>query len=252
MQAQRSYAFRLAVASILTAVLCGCGGRNGPAASADPLPAPPEEARAGLAAVDNADRVDVPFAFPSDGVGKELEARLTPPRQAPLQPVPFVAEPKSRRDGKLDRPPELALPSLEPPVGPRLLPSEQLRSRKPRPAVDVPPLAIELNPRLPSVVWFTERPRAAAPGSDPLALGPKGPAGIELPGVANDPTTQQSRGFVLNSPTPWRTEPAGPISLAVPDPFASKRAFGMQSSPPDRDDPVRSTALPTQPREQAR
>jgi hypothetical protein len=212
------------------------------------LPPAPEQAEGTLAAVDNADRVDVPFAFPADGVGKQLEERLTPPRQAPLQPVPYVAEPKPRRDSKLDRPPELALPSLEPPAGPRLLPSEQPRVRKPRPTVDVPPLAMDLNPRLPTAVWFAERPRAAASSPDPLALGPKGPAAIELPSVANDPTTQQSRGFVLNSPTPWRTEPAAPISLAVPDPFALKRAFGLHGSPPDRDDPVRSTALPTQPR----
>ena len=82
--------------TVLLLTIAGCGSATAPVATADPLPEPAvENAAPGAAAAEPDAAAESTFAFPADGVGKHLEERLAPPRQAPLPPVPFVTEPKS-------------------------------------------------------------------------------------------------------------------------------------------------------------
>jgi hypothetical protein len=228
----------------------GCGSAAVPIVAIDPQPScPAEEPASELAAAvpDAPDQVDASFAFPQDGVGKQLAERLTPPRQSPLPPVPFVMSPLPRRDSKLDRPHETSLPPLELSQTPRLLPSEKAKTLKSRPVVDEPPLVADPTPVLPAPVWFVEGPRVFAPTPDAVGLSPNGPAGIELPNVASDPTLEQSRLSILSGPTPMRDQPAPAVNLAAADPFALQRLVRLRTSPAENDEPANSTQRPPLP-----
>lgn len=228
-------------------LLAGCGSATAPVATADPLPELAEEAAAPAAPPELDAAAESTFAFPADGVGKHLEERLGPPRQAPLPPVPFVAEPKPRPPTRLERAFEPSPPAPEMATTPRLLPSEKPRTVKERSPGDTPPLAADLSPTFPSALHFAAGLPARAVSPDPGYLAPRGPGGNELPSITSDPTVDASRQGVISISSPLRDQPAPPLNLSLPDPFENARVARLRNLPSEVDEPAAPTQRPPLP-----
>lgn len=229
------------------ALLMGCGSTTAPVVSAEPLPESLAEETATVASTPDLAPGETAFTFPPDGVGKQLEDRLTPPRQVPLPPVPFVSEPTTRKPTRLDRGAEPAPPLADLTTPPRLLPSEKPRTVKDRTPLDAPPLAADLTPRLPQAIWFSITARAWAMSPDANYLLPKGPGGNELPAPTSDPTVETSHRLVIGSTPPLRDQPAPPVNLSAPDPFEAARAVRLRTPPGELDEPASPTQRPPLP-----
>jgi hypothetical protein len=116
-----------------------------------------------------------------------------------------------------------------------------------RPVLDHPPLAADLSPTLPHPIHLLAGPRAWASSADPSYLPPKGPSAGEAPSLTTDPTAELSCRLAITGAMPLRDQPAPPLNLATPDPFAMARAVQLRQPLPEIDWPANSTQRPPLP-----
>ncbi|MCS6977299.1 MAG: hypothetical protein NZM31_09885 [Gemmatales bacterium] len=214
--------------ALLLAVLIGangCGGTSAPAAGlVKPVEQVGEEQPVEVGDTTTASESAGSFGFASDGVGKLLAERLTPPRHDPPPPVPFRSSPESRPLISLDQAPDLSLPWPQVSLTPRLLPSESVRKDATRPVLDLPPMSSDLHRLpLPTTIWFPVTVKAYAPSPDPLALSPSSPAALERADVTDDPTSDLTRAVHFGLAEPLRRQAAPPADIGIPDPFELRR-----------------------------
>lgn len=225
--------------------LAGCGRDVARPEAAAEEQAPAPRSSETVAATD--------FKFPTDDAGKLLEERLTPPRQVTLPPMPFASEPRPWRAAKLDRLPDRLrpLPQADVPAQPRRLQSEVPIQRRPRPALDLPPLAGgDFDPMRPARPELPSGPKAyvASPNPDtPPPLPVLARQQTEVIAVTTDPTVDRSRQAALVVVSVLRDQPAPFLRLTIPDPFEHIRLVQLRMPPPDADEPASPTSRPPVP-----
>lgn len=203
----------------------GCGGTSVPAAGlAKPAEQTDDQRSAATGALTAAPQADSGFAFATDGAGKLLAQRLTPPRHDPPPALPFQNRPEVLAPLPLDHPPELSQLWPSASVSPQLLPSESVRKEAARPVLDLPPLSADLHRLpLPSAFYFAVQGRAYAQSPDPSALPPSGPASLERADLVNDATADLARATYFGFVEPLRRQAAPPLATGIPDPFEARR-----------------------------
>lgn len=134
----------------------------------------------------------VDFTFPTDAVGKTLEAEVTPPRGITGPVVPAVVAPRPWLAPPAERTIGLPMRSTTPlawKYEPRLLPREQGWVKEIQPATDQPPLGLSdepLRPALPPFAVSALAKGAAIPSpADPL---PEARLADQKPATTDDPT----------------------------------------------------------------
>jgi hypothetical protein len=192
------------------------------------------------------------FLFPTDDSGRLLADRLTPPRDVPLAPTPYVREPRPRPTGMPDDlAPHLAkLPPPLPADAPVVLADERKSPVRPQPAVDRPPLAAEADPALPQRPTWPAQALAYAPSPDPNAVPPLRYVGLpvaDVPTPQDDPAAESSsRAVLAGTAAPAPIAPP-PLRLTIADPFENARVVQLANPPADRDPPEPAFARPQPP-----
>jgi hypothetical protein len=233
-------------------VSAGCAG------PLPPRPAEPGPVAGALQAAVPTRTESVPAADEgADGFALSSEEAgwvLLPPRESPLDPVPFTAGPQPWRTTKLDR---VALRALELPLvrlaeGSTILPAERATTDRPRPSPDVPPLAdggpVPDRPARPELPVGPKAYADTLPADRPTPL-----AGLARPHadpvtVATDPTADASHRLARGLVGPLLEQPAPFAPLTIPDPFEDQRTIRLRTPPPEADDPLAPTARPPAPR----
>ncbi len=172
-----------------------------------------------------------------------LEPQLRIPVRVELPAFPFVTEPQPSRPTASDVLSLKPLPTSEAVTShsPRELPNERRSVVRAYPVLSKSPLAAEVDPVPPGRVMFAVRPGAyvfaAAAEVVPL-LTRLGIPRIEPLSMQDDPSviaTYQSLIAPLTLAAP--TAPAA-TDVAVPDPFAGRRAARLSNVPVEKDSPV--------------
>jgi hypothetical protein len=158
----------------------------------------------------------------ADDLPVKVTQPIRPPRDAAI-PVPFR--------------PWLPPPAV--PAEPRLARGDREHALRPRPAVDVPPLALDLTPAVPTAVVLPAYtpPRIASPdpARTPIA-SLSGRGNVDRPKTADDPTAEAASPAALAVTPPARSKPAPPLLLTIPDPSgpAAGATVPVTDAPEDR------------------
>jgi hypothetical protein len=212
-------------------------------AKADPSPsdAPPAAAQG-----------DGPFQFPADAAGRLLADRLTPPRDVPLAPTPFVREPRPRSASMLDelKPHVAPLPPAGPGAAAVVIGDERRPPQRGQPAFDRPPLAAEADPQRPQRALWPAAPLAYAPSANSEATPALKYVGLPVADTVtaqDDPTADSARTALLAGTSVPPPVPPRPLRLAIPDPFENARVVQLVNPPAERDPPEPSFQRPQPP-----
>jgi len=185
------------------------------------------------------------FSFPADTGGKLLAEELVP--ASPSVPLPYVERPRVARPLEMERAGSegtwlVPIAALEPRG---LMPPAA--SGKPRPQIDVPVLATDIELPFPALPPMAVAARAYAPSSDPDRIPPLPAASRTtqpLPLPSSDPTADASLAVLLAPGSAGRATPAPPIVLEIPDPYRLARSIELRLSPPESTPAYAPTSAP--------
>jgi hypothetical protein len=180
------------------------------------------------------------FEFPADESGRLLAERLTPPRQVPLAPTPFVQTPRPRPGG-MPVPPAVAAPA------PLVIGDERRSPQRGQPAVDRPPLAAEADPVRPQRPTWPAAALAyvSSPSADAVpALRYVGLPPSDMVTPRDDPAADSARAALLAGTSIPAPVPPPALRPTIPDPFPHARVVALQSPPAERDPPESSFQRP--------
>jgi hypothetical protein len=193
------------------------------------------------------------FEYPPDESGRLLQEKLTPPRKVQVAAFPFVTKPGQPRPAIAE---ELGrhgpkLPGAESSgAAAPVLPDERRMLAKAAPALDSPPLPLELVPDLPGRPTWPRPQLAHVPGPDPQQVPPLPQMGMPLtekPALQDDPTAGAARESLL-VPAQVSAPILPPLlRLSIPDPYQYQEVVRFDNPPPDRDPPAQGYQRPAVP-----
>ncbi len=192
------------------------------------------------------------FEFPADESGRLLAERLTPPRQLPLAPAPYVREPQPRPAGMPDdlRPHVAKLPPVVSGPATVVVGDERRTPQRRQAAMDRPPLAAEADPARPQRPLWPAAPLAYTPSANPdvaPALRYVGLPVAEAVTPQDDPSADVSRKALLSGTSIPAPAPPPFLRLTIPDPFETARVVQLANPPAERDPPEPSFQRPQPP-----
>ncbi|MDB5344941.1 MAG: hypothetical protein JWP89_3318 [Schlesneria sp.] len=172
-----------------------------------------------------------------------LSERLVPPQQVSLPPVPMVVQPTEPRLLGAERPRShlWALPFGVFPGTPTALETEKRPANWQRPALDVPVLSSETDPRRPFFPLQPTASRAYSPSSNPAQLPTlaRFPQPSEPLPLAADNPTSTAAFEVLTAAVALATPNSIPLlRLSIPDPFEQIRTIRFSVAAADIDEPT--------------
>lgn len=179
--------------------------------------------------------------------------RLPPPQQVEALPLAKSAGPAARTAPKAESTPSQlwSLPIPEIVRTPVKTSVEVVRPTWLHPARDVPVIASEVQPNVPTTPRLSEAPRSFVASRNPhvapaLAAFPRD---IERAPAANvNPTDAASFTFLVQAVPAPAAKPAPPLNLSIPDPDAALRAVQVPNTvPPTSGDPSVSRESPARP-----
>ncbi len=192
------------------------------------------------------------FEFPADDAGRLLADKLTPPREVPLSPTPFVREPRPRPSGMPDdlKRDVAKLPPAGSGAATVVVGDERRSPQRGEPALDRPPLAAEADPARPQRLLWPAAPLAYVSSANPdetPALRYVGLPTTEAVTPQEDPTADSTRAALLAGRSVPMPVPPPPLRLTIPDPFENARVVELANPPAERDPPEPSFQRPQPP-----